>query len=330
LATATLAAQGNPVLVWFGATVGIMLAGTVGVVIGRWLGDRLPERVILIGSSLLFLVLWLLIPFVFFSISQSKLPGYVLSVTVPLGILTAQLFDRAGRPAGQGGSARAVVVSMRGVLVLGAICLVIAIALGVEIIRPGSISRTIPGARMEPWSPILLPLFATMVIVVALAGYARVTRKTGAAFAAFVVMPLGLVVSSYRGYFSYTEAHSSRDLAARIQTLAPRAEIACLACFPQGLTFYLNRHVTLISEHGAEMTSNYVLYGLAEHPSWPAQIVKLDQCDRWLGTQRSAVVIVSRKLDRGLLDSMTRLHGGQKLDLGDAWHGVLFQASEGR
>jgi putative Ca2+/H+ antiporter (TMEM165/GDT1 family) len=56
LATATLAAQGNPVLVWFGATVGIMLAGTVGVVIGRWLGDRLPERVIMIGSSLLFLI----------------------------------------------------------------------------------------------------------------------------------------------------------------------------------------------------------------------------------------------------------------------------------
>ena len=56
LATATLAAKGNPVLVWFGATVGIMLAGTVGVVIGRWLGDRLPERVILIGSSVLFLV----------------------------------------------------------------------------------------------------------------------------------------------------------------------------------------------------------------------------------------------------------------------------------
>jgi Ca2+/H+ antiporter, TMEM165/GDT1 family len=56
LATATLAAKGNPVLVWFGATIGIMLAGTVGVMIGRWLGDRLPERVILFGSSLLFLV----------------------------------------------------------------------------------------------------------------------------------------------------------------------------------------------------------------------------------------------------------------------------------
>lgn len=55
LATATLAAKGNPVLVWVGATIGIMLAGTVGVLVGRWLGDRLPERVIMIGSSLLFL-----------------------------------------------------------------------------------------------------------------------------------------------------------------------------------------------------------------------------------------------------------------------------------
>ena len=56
LATATLAAKGNPVLVWIGATIGIMLAGTVGVVVGRWLGDRLPERLILIGSSVLFFV----------------------------------------------------------------------------------------------------------------------------------------------------------------------------------------------------------------------------------------------------------------------------------
>jgi len=56
LATATLAAKGNPVLVWIGATIGIMLAGTVGVLVGRWLGDRLPERLILIGSAVLFFI----------------------------------------------------------------------------------------------------------------------------------------------------------------------------------------------------------------------------------------------------------------------------------
>ena len=56
LATATLAAQGNPVLVWFGATIGINLSGTLGVLLGRWFGTRLPERVTRIGSAVLFAV----------------------------------------------------------------------------------------------------------------------------------------------------------------------------------------------------------------------------------------------------------------------------------
>jgi Ca2+/H+ antiporter, TMEM165/GDT1 family len=56
LATATLAAQGNPVLVWIGATVGIILSGFVGVLVGRATGSRLPERTIRIGSSVLFAV----------------------------------------------------------------------------------------------------------------------------------------------------------------------------------------------------------------------------------------------------------------------------------
>jgi putative Ca2+/H+ antiporter (TMEM165/GDT1 family) len=56
LATATLAAQGNPVLVWVGATIGIILSGSVGVLVGRATGARLPKRTIRVGSSLLFVV----------------------------------------------------------------------------------------------------------------------------------------------------------------------------------------------------------------------------------------------------------------------------------
>jgi Ca2+/H+ antiporter, TMEM165/GDT1 family len=56
LATATLAAQGNPVLVWVGATVGIILSGLVGVLIGRAVGARLPERALRVGSAALFAV----------------------------------------------------------------------------------------------------------------------------------------------------------------------------------------------------------------------------------------------------------------------------------
>ena len=54
LATAALAAQGNPVLVWCGATVGIILCGALGVLLGRVFGARLPERATRIGSALLF------------------------------------------------------------------------------------------------------------------------------------------------------------------------------------------------------------------------------------------------------------------------------------
>ena len=61
LATATLAAQGNPVLVWIGATIGIILSGTRGVLLGRVFGARLPERATRIGSAVLFAVFGLVL-----------------------------------------------------------------------------------------------------------------------------------------------------------------------------------------------------------------------------------------------------------------------------
>ena len=54
LATATLAAQGSPVLVWIGATIGIIASGVIGVLVGRAIGARIPERATRIGSSVLF------------------------------------------------------------------------------------------------------------------------------------------------------------------------------------------------------------------------------------------------------------------------------------
>jgi putative Ca2+/H+ antiporter (TMEM165/GDT1 family) len=56
LATATLAARGDPVLVWVGATLGIIASGLLGVLLGRLFGNHLPERVTRIGSAVLFAV----------------------------------------------------------------------------------------------------------------------------------------------------------------------------------------------------------------------------------------------------------------------------------
>lgn len=54
LATATLAADGDPLPVWLGATAGILSAGGIGVVVGRLLADRLRPDVLRWGSALLF------------------------------------------------------------------------------------------------------------------------------------------------------------------------------------------------------------------------------------------------------------------------------------
>jgi putative Ca2+/H+ antiporter (TMEM165/GDT1 family) len=56
LATATLAAKDNPVLTWIGATIGIICAGTLGAVVGKMFGARLPERALRIGSAVMFFV----------------------------------------------------------------------------------------------------------------------------------------------------------------------------------------------------------------------------------------------------------------------------------
>lgn len=44
LTTATLAAQSSPILVWVGATVGILACGGVAVAIGRAISERLSTR----------------------------------------------------------------------------------------------------------------------------------------------------------------------------------------------------------------------------------------------------------------------------------------------
>ena len=54
LATATLAAQGSPVLVWVGATLGIVASGLLGVMVGRLVGKAIPEAVTRYGSAVLF------------------------------------------------------------------------------------------------------------------------------------------------------------------------------------------------------------------------------------------------------------------------------------
>src|SRR5260370_19754356 len=68
------------------------------------LGGALPWSIVLIGSSrdidrrdksTIYLLLWIAIPFLFFSISQSKRPQYILPLMAPIALLVARIWNKA-------------------------------------------------------------------------------------------------------------------------------------------------------------------------------------------------------------------------------------------
>jgi len=54
IATATLAAQAQPVAIWVGATLGAATSGMVGAAAGHLVGDRIPARMLRWVSAVLF------------------------------------------------------------------------------------------------------------------------------------------------------------------------------------------------------------------------------------------------------------------------------------
>ncbi len=61
LATITLATKGSAWGVWFGSTLGMVLADALAIVVGQQLGARLPERIIRIGATISFVVFGVLL-----------------------------------------------------------------------------------------------------------------------------------------------------------------------------------------------------------------------------------------------------------------------------
>jgi len=63
LATVTLATQYGWFGTWVGSTIGMVVADILAIIVGRWLGTRLPEKIVAYGAAALFVVFggWLLV-----------------------------------------------------------------------------------------------------------------------------------------------------------------------------------------------------------------------------------------------------------------------------
>lgn len=267
-------------------------------------------------------VIWAIVVVVFFSLSQSKLPGYILSAVVVLGILMARLFSLAMSNQ-RGQAARIVLQGTMGLfLTTGLVTLVIALVVANRGMLEGLFRI---GSGTTEWFGAALPKVALSFAGVALlALVAYRTRDVRWGLMAFLVLPVFLVTANFDLLSAYGETHSARALALRVSSLLPLdAEIACLNCFPNGLPFYLRRPITVLSNSGKELTSNYILFSLHTTRNWPDRIVPQARWEEWLAGRDHSVYLLAKGEDPSLLDAWAARYGVTPTGIGFGYRAAL-------
>jgi 4-amino-4-deoxy-L-arabinose transferase-like glycosyltransferase len=270
-------------------------------------------------------VVWSILLFVFFSVSQSKRPNYILTVVAALGALTARVFDRAFAR----GNGRAARLVLHGAVMLAVVSAVGAGLLAMSIIKPGTMERLLQIRSEEStWlPPVYAPVMGGLVLIALTAVLARWLGNLRVAFAAFLLLPLVVLTVGFRGLTLYADAKSFRTLASTIPELSSNTKVVCLQCFPTGLPFYLKRFVTVVSDSGKEFTSNYVIFMLSKVKPWPENVVPLAERDRWLTARDHPVYLIARKNAREALESIAATRGVAVTELEPGWWGALLPAA---
>jgi len=204
-------------------------------------GDAFPE----------FLVLWALIPIIFFSFSRSKLPGYILPSIPPIAILTGDYLYRR-----RSGLNRWV---LAGHAVLSGIMTMIALLLPWFV----SHSATLPPARALVAAALAACGAALLILIVVKAfGVAKLRLITTAVLAVLVFFLYGVgpfivipaVGATKRVIHLLDSSYSARPLAERLATQAPNEKTVAVFRVRRdveyGLAFYRNAEVVNYEQTG--------------------------------------------------------------------------------
>ncbi len=274
-------------------------------------------------------VTWAVIVVVFFSISQSKLPGYILTAVVVLGILTARIFARAF----DNDSGRSFRIIWHGTMVLLLFSAIAAVTLGLFAYNPESLQSGIkvshsPVKKFLPMFPSLALSFALVACLATLALWARNSRLI---FAAFISFPLLLMTVNFDLLVNYAQSQSASGLSERIpKTLPSNTELACIECLPNGLPFYLKRFITVITRKGDELTSNYVVFTLSSGESWPDNVVPVDEMQQWLATRDHPVYLLAKDSHIDQLRDIAQHRGAEIVNLDTKYSAVLLPTPAGK
>jgi 4-amino-4-deoxy-L-arabinose transferase-like glycosyltransferase len=244
MATKALKRTGPP---WY--FIPYLLAGALPwslVAIFSWKAIRRRD------PAMLFLLLAIAVPFVFFSISQSKRPQYILPLMAPLALLVARIWDEART------RAAAIVLAVFGVILL---------------LAPLAFHRT----KMKPEIAAVadetaLALGIACAVGAAIALFAK--RRDLLAVALSVPM-IVLPLAANPLMRALGERRSAKSFAAELAPhLTAATEIIGVEAFTGSMAFYLRRPIVVVTEDASELTSNYLIRRYEKFTTNPASPLK--------------------------------------------------------
>lgn len=265
-------------------------------------------------------VVWAIAVVVFFSISKSKLPGYILTVAVALGILCARVFAEALANF----NSKAVVIIRHSTMMLLLACLLISLLLATVSVAPNLITDRLKPDKIRQFQfflPYLQTLSLSFLSTAGLCVASQWLRNSRFVFATFMSIPLLLMTVNFDLLAQYAESRSMRNLAEKLpDDLPATTQLACIECLPKGLPFYSKRLITVLSKEGKEFTSNYVEFTLRSGKDWPDGIVPIAQLEDWLEKRKHPVYLLANSNKLALLDNIAKQYGLEVSALGsDYW-----------
>jgi 4-amino-4-deoxy-L-arabinose transferase-like glycosyltransferase len=271
-----------------------------------------------------FCIVWSIAVLIFFSFSNSKMPGYILSLTVSLGILLARMLDLALEFADR--DLRRIPLQaaafLAGISVISGSAV---IYLGGHLPNFEQRFRLHPG-DVEQLLQFRVPLALFFILVSLLSIAALLRRSVRISFAAIVSFPTAAILLNL-GVLEFVAARrSARDLSIELTSAAANARVACLECLPHGISFYLRRSVTVFSNDGEEFSSNYLLFKLKTGSPWPSSLVPLANRDVWLDHQIEPVALIARAKSKSALEEIAAKRGGRVVPLTRDYCALLLPA----
>jgi 4-amino-4-deoxy-L-arabinose transferase-like glycosyltransferase len=255
------------------------------------IGGGLPWSIVAIANwrrtrdrETVFLLLWILVPFVFFSLSQSKRPQYIVPLMPGLALLVAR--DLRLRAA-------AIVLAVFGAIVIAA--------------------PLVPAfnKKMDPTILVAAKEAAYVLGALLLIGglVAALVKRRDVAIAALSLPMIAIPLVTTPLMQSIGERRSAKSLVAQLAPhVTPKVKVVGIESFTGSMAFYLRQPILVASDDGEEFTSNYVIRHYPQFSSAPSSPLKpVKSIEPSLGT--CCFVYIVREKDfrtRSLLEGRGR------------------------